>query len=99
MTQTKAPQVNLKSYDFEMFTPEGNQAVGEAVARIFKKLELKTRYTKNQVFDLILAETGKVQKKHPEVNDSEPEYHIVKLVREKCQEIGYNYEFERFDVF
>ena len=98
MEKELVKKIDLDKYDFEMFSKAGNKACASAVKGIFKKLESKTRYSQEEVLEMVADGIENVGKTHGEVNDTEPEWHICRLVLRKCQEIGYNYEFSRFDI-
>jgi hypothetical protein len=88
---------NLKNYDFEMFTEDGNKACRKMVAKILKKIEGKTRVTLNDVYEHIREGVKSIEGKHPEIHDTEPENNIEYLVNKKLREVGYSFWVSRYD--
>jgi lipoate-protein ligase A len=88
---------NLKNYDFEMFTEDGNKACRKMVAKIFNKIEGKTRITLDDVYKHILEGVKSVEGEHPEIHDTEPENNIEYLVNKKLKEVGYAFRVSRYD--
>jgi hypothetical protein len=81
-----------ENYDFEMFSKAGNLACRNGVKKIYKKIDGNKRITQYEiecfVIDTVMAN---VKKKHGEVWDSEPYWHIRNLTNRKLQEVGYNF--------
>lgn len=97
-TQTLSADQMLENYkSFEMFSKGGNDACKTLVKRVFKKIEGKYRLTQEDVTNIISDGCKKIQKKYPEVYDTEPGWHIKELVNKKLEEVGYNYEVSRYD--
>lgn len=92
-------KTRLKTYDFEMFSTQGNKACQRLVSKVLTKIEGKTRIDKEQLIKLCKESVKNIKEKHSEVNDSEPEYHITLLINRICSDGGYNYEIQRGDIF
>lgn len=78
--------------DFEMYTPEGNQACNEALKNI-KALINGYRFILEIEFDMFVKEEiKKVASTHGEVYDTEPRWHFEKLLNNALKERGYGYK-------
>jgi hypothetical protein len=89
---------SLEKYNsFEMFSKAGDKSCKSLVKKVFRRIGGKYRMTQDDVTVMITEECKKIQKKHPEVYDTEPGCHIQELVNKKLQEIGYCFEVSRYD--
>jgi hypothetical protein len=91
--------VNLLTYDFEMFTERGNQLCRGMVQEVWNRIESDKRVTLDEVYTIINAGMKIVEKSHREVHDTEPENHIEDLVNMKLKEIGYSFQVSRYDFY
>lgn len=82
--------------NFEMFSKAGNKACQSLVSKAFKKIEGKKRVTQEEIELFMREGIKKIQAKFPEVYDTEPMYHMATEVRKKCEEIGYDYDIDRY---
>lgn len=92
-----ADQALEKRDYFEMFSKAGDRACKALVKKVFRRIGGKYRLTEQDVTEMITIECKKIQKKHPEVYDTEPGYHIADLVNQKLKEVGYCFEVSRYD--
>jgi len=92
-----ADQELEKRSSFEMFSKAGDRACKTLVKKVFRRIAGKYRLTQEDVTAMITAECKKVQKKFPEVYDTEPGGHIQDLVNLKLEEVGYCFEVSRYD--
>jgi two-component sensor histidine kinase len=88
----------LESYDFEMFSPQGNEACRNLVRKISDKIGGKNRFDKADVIQLFRDGVKKIAETHSEVYDTEPTWHISDLITQVCSEVGYNFQIERWDL-
>lgn len=88
----------LKTYYFEMFSKEGEEACRSIVKKMFRKLNGKYRLTREDIIDICSTEIKKVSKKFPEVYDTEPTMHIADLVKAMSDVVGYNHDITRWDI-
>lgn len=84
-------------YDFEMFSNAGNNACLRLVNQICKKIDGRYRLTQETLMDMIRAKMEKLSQLHPEVNDTEPGYHIQEIINKKLDEVGYSFRVSRYD--
>lgn len=97
-TQNLTADQALEKYtSFEMFSKAGDKACKSLVKKVFKRIEGKYRMTQEDVTTMITVECKKVQKKFPEVYDTEPGGHIQDLINQKLEEVGYCFEVSRYD--
>lgn len=82
---------------FEMYTPAGDKACDKMVKSIEKKILGSKRLTKEEVLEIIKTKMKKVNTKHPEIHDTEPEYHITNYVNKALTEAGYGFEISRWE--
>lgn len=83
--------------DYEMFSVAGNKACASLVKKVCNKIEGKTRVTEEDVYAMIREGMKKIKIKHPEVNDSEPCYHIAKEINECLNDIKYSFTISRYN--
>jgi len=89
---------NKNYYDFEMFTPKGNEKVKQTIQQIIitvfdeKKITVKgmEKYIKH------LIESVSKKKKYSEINDTEPETHIQNHTNKVLKFCGYDIEVNRW---
>jgi len=84
------------SSDFEMFTTSGNNACKSLVERIGKKIMGKTRVTSDEVVKMVEEGRKKISKKHGEVYDTEPRYHIARNVSKFLKAAEYGFQLDGF---
>jgi hypothetical protein len=70
---------------FEMFSPEGDAAVGELIAAL---TELAQSASPKLVIEAAKEGMGRIQAKHPEVHDTEPRGHIADAISAAFAEQG-----------
>lgn len=95
-TQTEVSVPNyrkrLESYgSFEMYTKRGDNACKTGVKKIFKKIEGKQRLTELEIGQYFSNVIEDIAKKHKEVWDTEPYWHIRNFTNIALKEIGYNF--------
>ena len=83
---------------YEMFSKQGNRMCHNLVCEIEDKVKGKYRVTKEEVIEMIVEGIKNISDKHSEVNDTEPEYHICSRVNKICNEVGYAFDINRFEV-
>ncbi len=88
---------NLETYDFEMYSKAGNNACRSAVKKAVKKITGKKRITQEEITQYCSNLIEGIAKKHGEVNDTEPEWHIADLVSKSLSEVGYEFRVFRYD--
>lgn len=84
----------LDKYKFEMYTKAGDNACRSIVRAAWKKLGSTKRISGQEMFDYVKERMDVVKAKHPEVYDTEPNYHIYLLVAKKAKE--YEYDFTQY---
>lgn len=91
--------MNLTSeQSYEMFTKSGDRACHSLVTKITKKINGKTRVSKEQIVTMVNEGIKKIAEKHAEVNDTEPEGWIVERVSNSLREVGYGFQITRWDL-
>lgn len=83
---------------YEMYTEKGNKACESMVKKVTKKIHGKMRISKEEVLAMLKDGMEEVQKKHPEVTDTEPEWHIATNVSIELEKAGYGFKVERWDL-
>jgi hypothetical protein len=96
-TQERTLRTRLEFYDFEMFSKKGNTACRKLVTKVFNRIEGNHRVCKEHIINLLKEGVEKISEIHPEVNDTEPGYHISELVTQMCDQVGYKYKISRWD--
>jgi hypothetical protein len=81
---------------YEMYTPAGDRACDALVKRITKKIQGKKRVTAKQIFEMVEKGMEKIGVKHPEVDDTEPRWHIKDYVDKAMVDNDYQKVFERY---
>lgn len=81
----------LKNYGFEMFTKGGDTACRNGMTRIFKKIRGAKRITEDELKTYFKEVMTSIATKHREVWDTEPHYHMRKLTKLCCEQVGYNF--------
>lgn len=71
---------------YEMYTDDGNQAVANAVDALAEKMRNGT-VTRPQLDKQIRLLLNHVEKSHPEVHDTEPEWAICDEINKVCDEL------------
>jgi hypothetical protein len=84
----------LDKYKFEMYTKAGDNACRSIVRAAWKKLDGTKKVSGQEMFDYVKERMDVVKAKHPEVYDTEPNYHIYLLVSKKAKE--YEYDFTQY---
>jgi hypothetical protein len=80
--------------NFEMYTPKGDKACEKALNKILTAIKGPKFLEEGKLTKLVETELDKVAKKHPEVHDTEPRWHIYSAVTKALQERGYGYDFD-----
>jgi hypothetical protein len=83
---------------YEMYTERGNKACESMVGKVVKKIHGKQRVSKEEILVMVKDGIEAVQKKHPEVTDTEPEWHIATNVSIELEKAGYGFRVERWDL-
>jgi uncharacterized protein YjaG (DUF416 family) len=84
--------------EFEMFTEEGNEACTQAFKNIYDVIFGDKFVTENELKKLIKEQIAQVEATHPEVHDTEPEYHFVDRINGCLGTRGYSYKVNRNDL-
>lgn len=77
---------------YEMFTKAGDKACQSLVNKAERKIKGAKRITEDEIYSLLSEGLERIRKKHREVGDSEPRYHIRKRVEKFCEEVGYEFD-------
>jgi hypothetical protein len=89
---------NLDSFDFEMFSEEGNDAVRKEVQKAFDKIDnLEKKPSKDWALRLKRQIIYNVADNFTEVNDTEPGTNISVLLDYKLQQKGYDFGDDYWD--
>lgn len=84
--------------EFEMFTEEGNEACTQAYQNI-KDVIFGDRFvSESELKNIIAEQIAQVDAIHPEVHDTEPEWHFVDRINKCLETKGYNYKINRGDL-
>jgi len=83
---------------FEMFTDEGNEACTQAYQNIYNTIWGDKFVSESELKKLIKEQIAQVASVHPEVHDTEPEWHFVDRINLSLKNKGYNYEINRGDL-
>jgi hypothetical protein len=89
---TSSAQTRLENYDFEMYTKSGNTAIRSQLKKVLHMIETQCKITPDKIDLLIDQMLKKIQVKHPEVNDTEPHWHIRWHVAKCLDDNFYNYQ-------
>lgn len=84
--------------EFEMFTEEGNEACTQAYQNIYDVIFGDKFVSENELKKLIKEQIAQVDAIHPEVHDTEPEWHFVDRINMALETKGYNYSVNRGDL-
>ena len=85
--------------EFEMFTDEGNEACTEAYQNIYDVIFDPFKFVSEpELKKLIKEQIAQVEVTHPEVRDTEPEWHFVDRINRALDTRGYNYKVNRGDL-
>ena len=84
--------------DFEMFTDEGNEACTKAYFNIHNAIFGDKFVSEKELKQLIKEQIAQVDAIHPEVHDTEPEWHFVDRINGCLETRGYNYKINRGDL-
>ena len=79
--------------DFEMFTKQGNKKAKSITRQLIKKVFSKKRITQHELEEKAanLLAKAYLDERYSEILDSEPPYHIRRIVREALSVVGYNF--------
>ena len=83
---------------FEMFTDEGNEACTQAYQNIYNTIWGDKFVSESELKKLIKEQIAQVDAIHPEVHDTEPEWHFVDRINGCLETKGYNYKINRGDL-
>ena len=78
-----------------MFTPAGERACDSLVKRVTKKIQGTKRVTAEEIEDMVEKGMEKIAVKHPEVDDTEPRWHIRDYVDKAMVDNFYQKVFGR----
>jgi len=84
--------------DFEMFTEEGNESCTQAYFNIHHTIFGDKFVIEGELKQLIKEQIAQVASVHPEVHDTEPEWHFVDRINMALNTRGYNYKINRNDL-
>ncbi len=88
---------NLETYDFEMFSNDGNNACRSVVKKAINKITGTKRITQEEITQYCKDLINKVAEKYGEVEDTEPGWHIAELINKSLTEVGYQFKVSRYD--
>ena len=83
---------------FEMYTEEGNEACTQVFQNIYNTIWEDKFVTESELKKLIKEQIIQVASVHPEVHDTEPEWHFVDRINMSLETRGYNYKVNRNDL-
>lgn len=81
---------------YEMYTEAGERACDALVMRVIKKIQGTKRVTPDDIIDMVDGGMAKIQRKHPEVYDTEPRWHIRDYVDKVLEENFYQKLFDKY---
>jgi len=84
--------------EFEMFTEEGNEACTQAFKNIYDVIFGDRFVSESELKNIIAEQIAQVALVHPEVHDTEPEWHFVDRINGCLETKGYNYKINRGDL-
>jgi hypothetical protein len=84
----------MKNY-YEMYTPAGERACDALVKRVTKKIQGTKRVTAQEIEAMVEKGMEKIAVKHPEVDDTEPRWHIRDYVDKAMVDNFYQKVFGR----
>ena len=84
--------------DFEMFTEKGNEACTQAFKNIYDVIFGDKFVSESELKKLIKEQIAQVALVHPEVHDTEPEWHFVDRINMALNTRGYKYQINRGDL-
>ena len=84
--------------EFEMFTDEGNEACTQAYQNIYDVIFGNKFVSEPELKKLIKEQIAQVDAPHPEVHDTEPEWHFVDRINKALEARGYGYTITRGDL-
>jgi hypothetical protein len=81
-----------ENYQFEMYSKAGELACRNGIKKIYKKIEGSKRITQYEIECFVVDNVmASINKKHGEVWDTEPYWHIRNLTNKKLIEVGYGF--------
>ena len=98
LNNSKNKEMNT-DISYEMFSKQGNKACSSLVKKAIRKIKGKNKVEPLQILDLLKTGMRKIEKKHEEIFDSEPPYHITRLVNKAISENGYSWEIDDYDLY
>ena len=84
--------------DYEMYSKQGNKACSCLVKKAIRKINGKAKVYPPEIIDLLNSGMKKIEKKHEEIFDSEPPYHIARVVNKAIANNGYSWEIDDYDL-
>ena len=94
-------QFNSTDFNFEMFTPEGNDKVKELISEVIYRMFYDGDITRKKLINLVSHKINEVytnkNKKYREIGDTEPEEHIAKQISKAAKITGFGFKISRFD--
>ena len=87
----------MKTEDYSMFSKAGNRAVTSMVDKIRKRIDGAKKVTEDQILKLIRAGIEKVEQKHEEIFDTEPQYAIQDSINDCLRRNSYAFRISRWD--
>lgn len=79
---------------YEMFTTAGNKACQRLVDALVKRINGDKFITEQELDAKLMGLLEAVEKRHGEVRDTEPRYHIRHAVNKALRARGYAYEID-----
>jgi hypothetical protein len=86
----------MRSY--EMFSTEGDAACDNLVVSTVIDIEGDKKQTLEGLTQRLQKGIKSISKKHPEVYDSKPPYHIARRVNKALEEMGYSFRIDSYDI-
>jgi hypothetical protein len=87
-----------KVVNFEMFSTAGNKACAGLVKKITRKICGNKKLSLEELTEYIKSGMKKISKKHGEVYDSEPPYHIAWYTNKCLEAEGYSFKVDSYDI-
>jgi len=98
MFKTQLKTIKVMALEFEMFTDEGNESCTQAYQNIYNVIFGNKFVIEGELKQLIKEQIAQVDTIHPEVHDTEPEWHFVDRINKILEARGYNYKINRGDL-
>tara|TARA_R110002020_G_scaffold422252_1_gene631418 strand:+ start:282 stop:593 length:312 start_codon:yes stop_codon:yes gene_type:complete len=92
---------NNTEFNFEMFTPEGNNKVKDIISETLYKMFYDGNINRKKLISFVSHKINEAysdkSKRFREIHDSEPEGHVAEQVSKAAKETGFGWKISRFD--